>query len=654
MFEINARHFVFPVMIAVACGPSRDELASRSSEVHSDWPHYGGDLGGSRFSPLAQINRDNVDQLRVAWTGRTGELRHDDQPETSGPCQQCHMSDSKFEATPVIADGRLFVSTPLNRVVALHAETGELEWEYNPHIDLDMSRSEGFVSRGVALWEDGEGASGACRRRVFFGTIDANLVALDAATGDLCGDFGTDGLVDLSQGVGEVDEGQYGVTSPPLVIGDVVVVGSAVGDNRRVEMERGTVRGFNARNGELLWSWDPIPRRPGMPGYETWTPEAARRNGGANAWPPLSADAERGLVFVPTGAAAPDFYGGERLGANLYSNSLVALHASTGEIAWHYQVVHHDLWDYDIPAQPVLVTVVRDGVEVPGVAVVTKMGFVFVLDRESGEPLFPVEERPVPASSVAGEEAWPTQPFPVVPPPLHPQSLSPDDAWGVTDEDRASCRQQLEGLRYEGMFTPPSLEGTLVYPGYAGGMNWNGMAFHPEGRVLVTMVNRIATWVRLHERAPGSTSGNQLGTPYSMSRAVITAPSGMLCAPPPWGTVIAVSLDSGDVLWEKPLGRVPQLAGVPGAEQWGSIGFGGPIVTAGGLVFIGASMDDFIRAFDVETGDMLWEAPLPAGGQATPMTYEINGRQYIVIAAGGHGRLGTTQGDFVVAFALPE
>ncbi len=618
-----------------------------------DWSHYGGDPGGSRYSHLSQIDRNNVADLQVAWTFSTGEAEHDEGTDRSGACSRCHSSDAKFEATPIYAAGRLYLSTPLNRAIALDPKTGAEIWRYDPHIKLDITRSEGFISRGVSYWAASSATGAACARRVFLATVDARLISLDADTGLPCREFGSDGVVALDLGVGDVDEGQYGVTSPPAVVGDVVIIGSAIGDNRRVDLEHGTVRAYDARTGELAWSWDPIPRGPDDPGWDTWTPDAARRTGGANAWSVISADPERDMVFLPLGASAPDFYGGERIGANLFANSVVALRASTGEYLWHFQTVHHDLWDYDIAAQPALVTVSREGRDVDAVVVAGKTGHVFVLDRETGEPLFPVEERPVPPSDVPGEEAWPTQPFPVLPPPIHPQSIAMEDAWGVTPEEEAYCKQQFEQYRLGEIFTPPSFEGTLMFPGFAGGVNWGSVAIDRERKILVTNVFRMAMWVRLHPRAPGSTGGNQRGTPYTMTRAPLLSPTGLPCNKPPWGTLVAVNLVSGEIEWEIPFGGIPGLVEIPGSENWGSPSFGGPMITAGGLIFIAAAMDDFIRAFDIETGEEVWKAPLPAGGQATPMTYEVAGKQYVVIAAGGHGNLGTTLGDYVVAFALP-
>jgi len=647
-------HRIVAVPTLLVVGGLLSASCSEPPGAGSEWPAYGNDPGGSRYAALHQIDRSNVHRLERAWLYSSGDASHDPGTEQQGACGECHTGDSKLEATPILADGRLYVSTALNRIIALDPVRGEELWRFDPVVRTNIERSEGFVSRGVAYWP-GDGSGGPCAKRVFLGTIEARLHAVDAETGAPCADFGEGGTVRLDVGVGRVQDGQYGMTSPPAVVGDVVVVGSSMGDNRRVDMERGIVRGYDPRSGALVWAWDPIPRSPDDPAYAEWTPEAAEKTGGANAWPPLSADPERDLVFVPTGSAAPDFYGGERPGDDRHANSIVALRASTGEVVWDFQVVHHDVWDYDIPAQPTLTTVTRDGADVPAVVVATKMGFLYVLDRETGEPLFPVEERPVPQGAVRGEVLSPTQPFPVLPEPLHPFGISPDDAFGVTEEDRAACRDQIAGLRWEGMFTPPSLEGTLMFPGYAGGMNWGGLSIDESRRWAIVNQMMLPVWVRLQER-PRPDFGNQIGTPYHMTRGMLVAPSGLPCAPPPWSTLSAVDLDTGERMWAVPLGVVPQLveAGVPGAEGFGSLSLGGSVTTAGGLVFIAAGLDDVIRAFDVETGEILWRGDLPAGGQATPMTYLADGRQYVVIAAGGHGGAGTTMGDYIVAFALPE
>lgn len=635
------------VCLLTACGAA----PPREAGPASGWPAYGGDPGGSRYSPLAQIHRGNVATLAPAWTYRTGDATHDDGAE--GPqegCGRCHSEPSKFETTPILAGGRLYLSTPLNRVIALDPESGRELWRHDPHIDVEQERAEGFISRGVAYWDGGAG--GTCASRIFFGTVDARLIALDAARGGACRDFGDSGTVRLDRGVGEVQAGQYGMTSPPVVIGDVVVVGSSIGDNRRVELERGIVRGFEARSGRQRWSFDPVPRDPADPQYRNWDSTAARITGGGNAWAPLSVDADLGLVFVPTGSAAPDFFGGLRPGDNRYANSVVALEAETGKVRWHFQVVHHDLWDYDVASQPTLVTVPRDGAQVPAVAVATKMGHLFLLDRRTGTPLFPVEERPVPASDLPGERAAATQPFPLRPAPLHPSGLVRDSVWGMDDGERDACLALFDQMRSGPIFTPPTLQGTIMYPGFAGGMNWGGVAWDRERDLIITNYMRLPMWVRLRRRAPGEEPDNHEGTPYEMTRAMMASPRGLPCSAPPWGMIAAVSLRTGDLVWQRPHGRIPSLTDAPASAQWGSPNLGGPIVTAGGVVFIAAGMESELHALDVETGRELWHATLPAGGNATPMTYEVNGRQYVVIAAGGHGRLGSAFGDYVVAYAV--
>ena len=450
------------------------------------------------------------------------------------------------------------------------------------------------------------------------------------------------------------------------MIDDLVIVGSSVGDNRGVEVERGVVRAYTARAGELRWSWDPVPQDDKDPARKSWEGAGAvTRTGAANAWSIISADPERDLIFVPTSSPSPDFYGGERRGSNLYANSVVALRASTGKVVWHFQVVHHDLWDYDLAAQPMLITLKRGGRNVPAVAVGTKMGHIFILHRETGKPLFPVEERAVPRSTVPGEAASPTQPFPTLPLPVGPNKLTPDLAWGVTPADRDWCRERIKALRSDGIFTPPSFEGTIMFPGNVGGVNWGGMAYDAKHELLIIGTNRLATVVKLmareeSERLKKSGENNRLQgefgrmtDTYLAYREPLLAPSGVPCNPPPWGALTAIDLSTGAVRWEVPLGTIPQLSSIPKSSEWGSINLGGAIVTAGGLAFIAATMDTYLRAFDVETGKELWKGELPASAQATPMTYSEDGKQFIVVAAGGHGKLRTKMGDYVVAFALP-
>lgn len=631
---------------------------AQKQKLSGDWSAYGRDAGGLRFSPLDQINRGNIAKLKNAWTYRTGA----EEVKAAG------AKNAAFESTPILVDGLLYLTTPYSRVIALDPATGAEKWIFDPQIALDRRYSE-QTSRGVSAWPAATDKKKASRR-IFVATLDARLIALDAATGKTISDFGENGQVDLKRDVrfGKYNDYQnYQVTSPPAVIGNLVVVGSAIGDNGGVEMERGVVRAYDTVTGKLRWSFDPIPTAEKDPAHKTWAGESSTKTGAANAWSIISADAERDLVFIPTSSPSPDFYGGERKGDNRYANSVVAIKASTGKVVWHFQVVHHDLWDYDVPAQPMLINIKQQGKEIPAVVIGTKMGMLFVLDRRDGKPVFPIEERPVPKSDVPGEQASATQPFPKLPRPLVPHQLKAEDAWGLTDKDRAYCRDKIASLRNEGIYTPPSVKGTLAIPGNVGGMNWSGMSFDPTRNLLFVNTNVLPFEVKLiprdeynKMRETGATNrvkgefGRQTGTPYAMYREPLMSPTGTPCIPPPWGKLTAVDMTTGEIRWDVPLGRIPQLAlfGSKAAE-YSSINLGGSMVTAGGLVFISAAMDEKLRAFDSETGKVIWEGQLPASAQAAPMTYSIDGKQFVVICAGGHGKLGTKRGDSVVAFALP-
>jgi quinoprotein glucose dehydrogenase len=456
------------------------------------------------------------------------------------------------------------------------------------------------------------------------------------------------------------------------VINDLIVVGSAVADNSRTDAASGEVRAFDARTGTLRWTWDPVPQDSADAAWRTWIGPRAHSTGAANAWSVIAADPTRDLVFVPTGSASPDYFGGERLGDNRYANSVVALRASTGRVVWHFQVVHHDLWDYDIASPPALVTLRKDGREIPVVLQSTKTGQLFVLNRETGVPVFPVEERAVPASDVAGERASPTQPFNAVLPALSPQRLTPGDAFGATDSDRAACRARIEGLRNEGPFTPPSERGTLVYPSSIGGAHWGGVTYDPVRQIVVAPVNHIPIEVKLiprekfdrnkvtdaaETRGPAAQYASMRGTPYVMRRQFMFGPGGAPCSPPPFGSLVAIDLNTGAKKWDVPLGTLGAMLppGVDSAQAagLGSVNLGGAISTAGGVVFIGASLDHALHAYDVETGKELWKGQLPAGAKATPMTFRgaRDGRQYVVVAAGGDGELWGSA-DAIVAFRL--
>ena len=604
-----------------------------AAQQPGDWTAYGRDHQGSRHSPLTQITRDNVARLTIAWTYRTGDSAVRRTP--------------KFEATPLVVDGTMYLSTPFGRAIALDPLTGAERWTYDAKADRGGNWGD-FANRGVSTWVDPRAAAGAhCKRRIYLPVIDGRIVALDARRGTPCPGFGKSGTIRLRDGLRNSPyyAEEYELTSPPVVINGLVVTGSAVADNNRANAASGEVRAYDARTGALRWSWDPVPRDSADPAWNSWRGPMARSTGAANAWSVLAADSARDLVFVPTGSPSPDYYGGERGGDNRYANSIVALRASTGKVVWHFQTVHHDLWDYDNAAPPALVTITRDGRRVDVVLQATKSGQLFVLDRATGTPVFPVEERPVPRSPIYGERASPTQPFNTVLPPLSPMRFTEAD---LNPAVREACAELLRPLRNEGPFTPPSLEGTMVMPSNVGGAHWGGLAFHPGRQLAVIPVNTIAARVQLirldqHDTVAMRQNSSRLGdeytrmagTPYVMRRNMIVA-NGVPCTPAPFGKLVAIDLGAGTMAWEAPL-PTPNL--------------GGPITTASGLVFLGATMDRALRAFDIETGRELWKGTLPAGARATPMTYQTGGRQFVVIAAGGGDEWG--RGDYLVAFALP-
>ena len=618
-----------------------------------DWPNYGHDKGGQRFSPLTQIDSRNVSSLKVAWTFRTGDAY---QPE--------HSKAAMFEATPLCIEGRLYLITPVGRVIALDASNGSQIWAYDSHIDKDAGYGD-YASRGVSAWRTHEG-----KLRIIAATIDAHLVSIDADTGKVVASFGDNGVVDLRQGLRlPAPKGQYAdyeETSAPAVIGDTIVVGSAVADNYSTTQPSGEVRAYTAATGKLLWTWDPIPQDPRDPAAADWKNGSAAKTGAANAWSRIAVDEKLGLVYVPTGSASPDYYGGERLGDNRYSNSVVALKASTGKVVWQFQTVHHDLWDYDVATPPLLFEMQRKGKTIAAIAIGSKTGNVFILNRETGEAIFGVEERAVPKSDVPGEEAAATQPFPVLPKAVTPQGSSPESVWGMDEADKKWCGDEISKLRTGPIFTPPSINGTLQVPGNVGGMNWGGFAFDPTRELLVLPENHLAAEVKLIPRAEFDSlrasrdrklDGDwelspQKGTPYGMMRRILIGPHGLPCVAPPFSTLLAINVRTGETKWDVPLGRFSPKT----PPEWGSVSLGGPITTASGLTFVASTPDPAIRAFDTVSGKELWIGELPTSARSTPMTYQgADGRQYLVICAGGHAIKGMAPlGDYVVAFALDK
>jgi len=644
------------VLLTLFCAaiPGAFTQSARPANEFSDgWSYYGHDPGGTRYSPLTQINRENVAKLKVAWTFHVGDISDGSEGRKR----------SGLETTPILVDGTLYLTTAFNRVFAIDPETGKQRWVYDPMTEIAGDYGDGLINRGVSAWRDPSRAKGKpCRTRIFETTLDARLIALDGATGEPCLDFGNHGQVSLRD-VARYIPGQYHMTSPPAVIDDVVVVGSSIDDNSRVAMPGGVVRAFDARTGALRWKWEPLP--PNQEASEIDKTAKPWRTGAGNAWSVMAVDPERDLVFAPTGSASPDYYGGLRPGDDKWADSVVALRGKTGEFVWGFQLVHHDLWDYDSAPPPLLTTLQHDGKTIPVVIQGNKTGFLYVLNRETGVPVFPVEERPVPQTDIPGEVTSPTQPFPSAPPAIVPQKLSADDAWGITLEDREVCRNILKSLRNDGLFTPPSLQGTLSIPGNVGGMNWSGYAFDQQNSLLVVNTNNLPAKMGLIPRdkywdaADNDTKEaeytQQAGGPYGLFRTLLFAKAHHLpCAPPPWGTLTAVDMVKGTIRWQVPLGSLaPDNPFVP----VGAPSLGGPIVTAGGLVFIAGTMiDPALRAFDVETGKELWKYELPTSGGATPMTYQLekSGKQFLVIAAGGHkGVTEEPQKDSIVAFTLP-
>lgn len=600
-----------------------------------EWPSYGGDPGGTKYSALKQVNRGNVSKLRVAWTYHTGDISDG----SKWPPR------SAFEATPLVIDGVMYFTTPFSRLIALDAETGRELWNFDPKID--KSRPENlFINRGAAYWTDGK------QKRIFLGTLDGRLFSIVAETGKPDDSFGKAGWIDLRPGVAEkFPEKIYGMTSPPAVYKNLVICGSLTADGAP-QGPAGDVRAWDARSGKQAWVFHTVAQK-GEYGNDTWQDDSWKDRAAVNAWSLLSVDTERGIVFLPLTSPAADYYGGDRKGQGLFGDSLVALEAATGKRLWHFQTVHHNLWDYDLPAQPDLVTLHRDGKTIPAVVQVTKTGFTFVLDRVTGKPLFDIEETPVPKSEVPGEAAWPTQPRPVKPPPYARQSFRRDELTDVTPESRAYCSKLIEDAELGNIFTPIGLKPTVLFPGTNGGANWGGGSFDPETDTLYVNSMDVGMLYRLvRTRADATFPYRAKGSGTLSSR--FWDQDRNPCQKPPWGFLTAIDLDRGEFRWRSVLGVVDKLL-EKGIPPTGTSNLGGSIVTAGGLVFIGATNDSRFRAFDKDTGKELWVTRLPASAHATPMTFtgKRSGKQFVVIAAGGGNKYNDTFSDALVAFALP-
>ena len=668
--------------------------ATQAQSMQADWPTYGGDAGGQRYSSAAQINRQNVSGLQLAWTYHTHAL----DSERDG------WLSAAFESTPVLFKGLLYFTTPFDDIIALDPLNGKEKWRYRPRLDK-LHEGDLITSRGVAIWQ-GRTSKRSCSARVFVGTNDARLISVDAVTGLPCKDFGQDGIVDLKSGLAGNDR-EFHVTSAPTVLGNVVIVGSSIPDNQAVDAAKGTVRAYDVLSGKQIWTWDPIP----------WGSLQKIPTGAGNAWSTIAADPSLDYFYVPTGSASPDYYGGMRPGDNRDADSVVALDGKSGKKIWSFQVVHHNLWDYDVASEPVLFTLHGN---IPAIAITTKMGMVFVLDRRTGVPLYPIEERPVPKSDVLGETASLTQPFSTLP-SLSPLQMPSGSTPGRDPTEGEFCRSQMERLRYEGIFTPPSQKGSLIFPGALGGVNWGSAAYDPTSGILFANTNRLPYFVQLISKeeyprpvirllrmvysnrvltiailalgllllarrrigktqfvlfsvlvicaaiswhisirgyqAPPSATDTMHGafgqdysfqskSPYRLFRHPIVDHHGMPCTPGLWGTITALDLQNGKLVWEQAHG-VQQIG-----TNAGSISLGGVIVTAGGLLFSAGTREPLLRAYDSSTGVELWRGELPVPAQATPMSYQVNGKQFIVISAGGSGLWGTKRGDSLVAFAL--
>lgn len=617
----------------------------------ADWQQYGRTQFGQRYSPLTQINTENVKDLEVAWTYQTGDVKL---PEDVG--------ETTYQVTPLKVGNTLYLCTPHNWAIAVDAATGKEKWKFDPNAGLNPDRQH-QTCRGVTYYANpNASAGGLCSARVYLPTSDARLIALDSETGTICESFAEQGTLRLEQKMPYNPAGYYYSTSPPVIVGNKIIIGGAVNDNYSNQSPSGVIRAFDVNTGELLWNWDsgnPEQTEPLAEG-ETYTANSP------NSWSIFSVDEELGLVYIPLGNQTPDQLGmGRSEAVERHSSSIVALDVNTGADRWVRQTVHHDLWDMDVPAQPVLIDIPNaEGQVVPALVGPTKQGDIYVLDRRTGEPIIPVREIPAPGGTIPEDFAAPTQPISDL--TFRPAKLEEKDMWGLSIIDQMMCRIAFRQLRYDGQYTPPSVEGTLVYPGNFGTFNWGSVAVDPERLVMFGMPTYLAFTVQLvprediPEKQEGETGSEQglnrnEGSPYGVVMGPFLSPIGIPCQAPPWGTIAGTDLRTGEIAYQHRNGTVYDMTPLPLPFKVGVPGIGGPMITKGGVVFLGAAVDNYLRAYDLTTGDQLWEARLPAGGQATPMTYALeDGKQYVVMVAGGHGSVGTKAGDYVIAYRLPD
>lgn len=613
-----------------------------------EWHQYGRTPYGQRYSPLDQINTDNVGTLKVAWQYQTGDVKLPDD-----------VGETTYQVTPLKIGDTLYMCTPHNWAIALDAATGKEKWKYDSNSGMNPDRQH-QTCRGVTYYADPAATAGAtCAARVYLPTSDARLIALDAATGDVCTSFAENGVLQLEQGMPYNPAGYYYSTSPPVITDGKIIIGGAVNDNYSTQSQSGVIRAFDVNTGALVWNWD-----SGNPDVTTPLPEGQVYTvNSPNSWSVFSYDDTLGLVYIPLGNRVPDQLGmGRSEHVEKYSSSIVALDIKTGAVRWVRQTVHHDLWDMDVPAQPALIDITKDGATIPVLVGPTKQGDIYVLDRRTGEPIIPVKEIPAPTGAIPEDFTAPTQPISDLtfsPPPLTEKNM-----WGVTMFDQLACRIDFLSLKYEGRYTPPSLQGTLVYPGNFGTFNWGSIAVDPERQVMFGMPTYLAFTSRLVPRdqippkgqdEKGSEQGlnRNEGAPYGVFMGPFLGPLGIPCQAPPWGYVAGANLATGEIAYKHKNGTVMDMTPLPLPFKVGVPGIGGPIITKGGVAFLGAAVDDYLRAYDLTSGRQLWEARLPAGGQATPMTYTVGDKQYVLIVAGGHGSVGTKPGDYVIAYTLP-